>query len=376
MNNICGRDVVRALERLLEKQALDAQEIKQASTSRLVTEFVVANGIPARAGIVATISRIAKKIDDEGIRQIRSLSDALLNRPGDDLRSDLEALRDQLVPIEARVHQVKTRSAFVATSLRSFSEKYTNRWFAERTDIDVISIRKRVEELESWRLNDVEDLSPWVREVSDLFEKLVIYRGSNAEDVYTRPAGTVIERSSRTYLQAWLSFTEKFKDDIWSLVTGGELREEYDFKLSRSEEFTYEKLVGQEAKSSNLEPALAMSAPPTTKKSASEIKAPIVSSSKLAPSKPKELNTIQIFIESKIDSTAQATRKWDNISDFKLTLQRWLDTFPIIWGEASESFWAKVSVKNSNGESDLTLPKLTVSDAAERLTRAVDMQLH
>lgn len=375
MDTYSGRDVVSAIERLLEKQAQDAQETKQVSTIRLVSEFAARNGIPMQSGAVATISRIVRKLDDEGVRQIRSLSNALLSRDEEDLRSELEDLRDKLMPIEARVHQVKTRSAFVATALRPFSEKYTNRWFAERKDIDVTKLQKRVADLESTQMGNASEMTPWLREVAGLFEALVIYRGSDAEDYYTRPAGTVNERSSRTYIQAWLSFTDKFKDDIWSLISGGDLRDEYDFKLSRSEEFTYEKLVVQEKQSTNTEQVLAMSAPPRAKKSKESIKAPRASSSRLDTSQSKQLDSILIFIESKIDPAAQATRKWEDLSDFKFGLQKWLNTFPIIWGSASESFWAKVSVKNVNGESDLTLPNLTASDAADRLTKAVEMQL-
>jgi hypothetical protein len=83
---------------------------------------------------------------------------------------------------------------------------------------------------------------------------------------------------------------------------------------------------------------------------------------------------IQIFIESKLDSSAQATRKWESQADFRQSLQKWLDTLPVIWGDAADQFVAKVSVKTATGESDLTLPALTVKDAAARLTKAVEMQ--
>jgi hypothetical protein len=376
MDTYSGREVISAIERLLEKQAQDAQETKQISTIRLASGFASKNNIPTQSGAVATISRIVRKLDDEGIRQIRSLSDSLLNRDEDDLRSELTDLKDKLSHLEARVHQVKTRSAFVATALRPFSKKYASRWFTERKDIDVVALQRRVAELEGTEIRTISDMTPWLREVSKLFEALVIYRGSDAQDYYTRPPGTVNERSSRTYIQSWLSFTEKFKEEIWSLVTGGELREEYDFKLSRSQEFTYEKLVEDDVQYSSAEKVFALSAPPRPKKKVTTVSPSLAISSKRVSNHSDELDSIYIFIESKLDSTAQATRKWENLADFRNSLQKWLDTFPIIWGDASESFWAKVSVKNANGESDLTLPKLTVSDAAERLTTAVEMQLH
>jgi hypothetical protein len=83
---------------------------------------------------------------------------------------------------------------------------------------------------------------------------------------------------------------------------------------------------------------------------------------------------VEIFIESKLDSSAQATRRWDSSADFRMSIQKWLDTLPLIWGPAADQFVAKISVKNSTGQSDLTLPSLTVNDAAKRLTQAVEMQ--
>lgn len=374
MTTLTGRDVVRAIERLLEKQAEDAQETKQVATIRLVSDFVLKNGIPVQSGSVATISRILRKKSDEGVRQIRSLSDTLLNKDEEDVRSDLSDLRDKLMPIEARVHQVKTRSAFVATALRPFSEKYANRWFAERTDIDANNLQRRVQELELRHIGSVAELAPWAREVAELFENLVIYKGSDAEDFYTRPAGTVNQRSSRTYLQSWLSFTEKFKDEIWDLAGGGELSEKYDFKLSRSDAFTYEKVSSQDMKFLSMSHELSLATPKRDTTTSLNPTRPRTQSMQSPSVRKKDFEWIQIFIESKSDASAQATRRWENQADFKVSLQKWLDTFPIIWGSAADEFMAKVSVKTAYGESDLTLPALTVGAGAERLLQAVEMQ--
>lgn len=376
MSSFIGRNAVDAIERLLEKQAQDAQETKQVATIRLVSEFATKNQIPAQSGAVATISRIVRKLDEEGMRQVRSLSDSLLNKDEETLRSELESLRDSLMPIEARVHQVKTRTAFVATALRPFSTKYTSKWFSERKDLDVPLLKSTVSELESRKLSSLEDFSAWAKEIAGLFERAVIYRGSDAEDYYTRPAGTVNERSSRTYVQAWLSFTEKFKVDIWSLVAGGELKAEYDFKLSRSEEFQYEPASIKDAKLKLVSHELLLEPPRLTRTKDDSISAPRAKRAPKTETSPTQLEWVQVYIESKLDSSAQATRKWENLEDFESSIQKWLDTFPIIWGSASEEFLAKVSVKTASGESDLTLPKLAGSDAAKRLSKAVEMQLH
>lgn len=374
MGIITGRDAVGAIERLLDKQAQDAQETKQLSAIRLVSAFATENQIPPQTGAVATISRIVRKLDDEGVRQVRSLSESLLNRDEETLRAELEALRDALMPIEARVHQVKTRTAFIATALRPFSVKYTDKWFAERTDLNRDFLKAQVLKLESEVLTSTEGLVAWAKDVSDLFEQLVIYRGSDAGDYYTRPAGTINERSSRTYLQAWLSFIGKFKDDIWLLLSGGQLKSEYDFKLSRSNDFQYEPDSAKEISLS----LNSLEAPRETlkfSKAASKPSVDKVQAPKLLTKSKHNLDWVEVFIESKVDASVQATRRWENMNDFELSLQKWLDTLPVIWGELADEITAKVSVKTDRGESEITLPALKISAAADRLTKAAAMQL-
>ena len=374
MKTFSGRDLVSAIERLLEKQAQDAQEIKQTATIRLVGEYAFKNNIQTQSGAVAAISRIVRKLDDEGVRQVRSLSDTLLNMHDEDLRSELADLRDELMPIEARVHQVKTRTAFVATVLRPFSGKYAKKWFSERTDLNVADARKRVEELENRKIANLGEFANWAKEVAGIFEELVIYRGSDAEDYYTRPAGTVNERSSRTYLQAWLSFTEKFRDEIWQLANGGPLRDAYDFKLSRSEDFQNDKNLEEPVQE------LAMATDHTLPKAKSEransvaqrLLAPVRASQKVT--RDTQLDWIEVYIESKANSSAQATRTWESEEDFTASLQKWIGTLPLIWGPEAEAFLAKVSVKTPKGESSLTLPNLTIADAPDRLAMAYKIQ--
>jgi hypothetical protein len=314
------------------------------------------------------------------------MSDSLLKKDEQDLEDELHALRDQLMPIEARIHQVKTKTAFVATVLRSFSPKYTSIWFRERNDIDVRQAQIQIEQLETVKIKSIEDLTSWAREVANVFEQVVIYRGIDAADLYARPAGTVSDKSSRTYLQAWSAFVERFKEEIWRLAGGSESEIE-SRAVRKSEPMTMYALelddlpgLDQKVSSRSGENFSMMMAPPydyskvRSMKSSPRPRAPKDSAvTSFTPNKQTS-QWIQIFIESRIDSSAQATRKWETREDFKKSLQKWLDTLPVIWGSAADEFVAKVSVKTATGESDLTLPALTVKDAADRLTKAVEMQ--
>jgi ribosomal protein L29 len=392
MTNPTGSALVEAINQILEKQTQEAQDAKQFQAIRLLGSFAQEHGVPPQTGAVSTLSRLLRKLDSESIRQIRAMSDSLLKKDEQELEAELHALRDQLMPIEARIHQVKTKTAFVATVLRSFSPKFTTIWFRERDDIDVRQAQAQIEQLETIRMKSTEDIVPWARNVADVFEQVVIYRGVDAADLYARPAGTVSDKSSRTYLQAWSAFVERFKEEIWRLAGGSYLGSEAKSstsKTSRKSEpmsmyaFEPDELPGLDQNVSDMSRenfSMAM-APPAdylkvkSMKSPPRSRTPRDSAATSFVSNKQPSQWIQIFIESKLDSSAQATRKWETQEDFKLSLQKWLDTLPVIWGPAADQFVAKVSVKTATGESDLTLPALTVKDAADRLTKAVKMQL-
>lgn len=392
MTTPTGKAIVEAITQILERQNREGQEAKQFQAIRLLGAFTQQHGIPPQTGAVSTLSRLLRKLNDpDVVRQIRSMSDSLLNMEEHELASELIALRDRLMPIEARIHQVKTKTAFVSTMLRPFSPKYTFNWFQDRDDFDVKRAKEQIGTLEIMKLNSVDDLVRWARGVAEIFEQVVVYRGADAADIYSRPNGTVSEKSSKTYLQAWGAFMDHFKEEVWLMVGGDETANRAissSPKTSRrSESFSLYALnsddsegLDQDVPTKSRETVSMKMAPP------SDLSKVIRMSSEPRPkvakvierdsptSTKQKLQWIQIFIESKIDSAAQATRTWESRADFRQSLQKWLDTLPIIWGPAAEQFVAKVSVKNETGQSDLTVPSLTLSDAAKRLTQAVEMQ--
>jgi hypothetical protein len=394
MKTPIGTDVVGAIQQLLEEKMLSAQADKQEDILEVLGDFVRNYGVPAQNGPVTALARLLRSKDPETIRQVRSMSDALLLKDERELEEELDQLRSKLSPIEATFHQVKTKNAFIYTVLRPFSPKFTDRWFEERTDIDAENLGAVINRLEHLEISNLNKLTEWTEEVSLLFEQLVVYRGQDAGDYYARPGGTVSLKSSRTYLQAWIAFTKTSNRELWSVISGDVIAR----KSSKSSRYLRDKeLIGFEqapprkagsvsarslraSKEKPLESFSLMMAPPQTEDDVNPRQAPpVLSKPKLGPdrstaSRDNVVNWVQIFIESKIDPSAQATRKWASQSEFKQSLQKWLDTLPVIWGPAAAQFVAKVSVKTASGESDLTLPSLTVKDAADRLTKAVEMQ--
>lgn len=388
-----GTDLIQGVQALLEAQMRSAQSDKQDQTFEALGDFARKYGIPVEAAPVNSLARLLRNKGAAVNRQVRALSDALLLKEERELEEELELLRERLSKVEATFHQVKTKNAFVLTMLRPFNPKFAERWFEERTDINAANLRGIIERLETKEIGSVLDITDWAEEVSGLFEQLVVYRGDDAEDYYSRPTGTISTKSSRTYLQAWLAFTGFSKRRLWSLVSGEvDLEKDTESKSFASKERSFgfdpdaptrrEPTRSRLAKSSPQDDLVSFSmkmSPPREKDTDSYLKSPPRSSKTESnqgnfSSRENPVGWIQVFIESKVDPSAQATRKWETQADFRKSLQKWLDTLPLIWGPAADQFLARVSIKTATGESELTLPSLSVKDAADRLTKAVEMQ--
>jgi hypothetical protein len=395
MKSPTGAAVVAAINQILDQQTLEAQQEKHVESERVLGSFTEKHGVSRQAGAVSTLSRLLRKLErdrdrEETVRQVRSMSDSLLAMDGRELEDELYYLRDQIMPIEARIHQVKTKTAFVYTVLRPFSEKYMASWQSERGDINFEQVATRVERLKNSPIESVNDITDWALEVADLFDHVVVYRGEDVAYFYSRPSGTVSEKSSRTYLQAWNAFIDKYKNEIWEFVVNpglsaklGSLRprssysskEAFGRSVARSTPRNQRPGFDQDVPESVQENVLMMSAPYVESKSTNPERSEPRSSFRSSSTKTaRSDNWVEIFIESKLDPAAQATRRWESNADFRNSIQKWLDTLPVIWGSAADQFVAKVSVKSNTGQSDLTLPSLTVKDAAKRLTQAVEMQ--
>ena len=393
MNKLTGVDVVAAIQRLLDEQTRESQEKRQDEIAEAFGGFAKDNGIPRQTKSFMTLAKLLRNTGSETVRQVRSLSDdPQLLKDERGLEIELKGMSDALKKIEARFHQVKTKNAFIYAVLRPFSTKFTERWFIEREDIDAVLFQETIQRLETFELAEVADLTTWVEGVSTLFEQLVVYRGEDADNFYARPAGTVSLKSSRTYLQAWIAFSKRESLNIWSLLTVGVIppnKTKDQISSTASEDAGFDQYApstkepfrvksGKTSRSNSESSFSMMMAPPVEDRDSSSASTSLfresVTTNKARATSKSAHGWVEIFIESKLDPSAQATRRWESSADFRLSIQKWLDTLPVIWGPAADSFVAKVSVKNNSGQSDLTLPSLTASDAAKRITQAVEMQ--
>lgn len=385
MTKLTGTDIAKAFEQLAAEQSEQAQSAYALLIAKLVGAFTLKYQIPVQSGAVSSISRILKRLDDDAIRQVRAMSELLLRTDESTLRADLEELQAQLLPVGAQTHQLKTRSAFIATVLRPFDYKFVRRWLDERTDLAPETVKIRIEELERAVLTSNDTVKPWSEKVLELFNDIVVYKGEDSSQYYLRPAGTISPKSSRTYAQAWSAFVERYGsqafeiarennnepekelDSMWQMPS----RDESILSLALSSAPEEEPGLAQALPASResfwkpqpdaeVPVSLAMSAPPRSP------------SAKQSPSRVRN-SWIKVDLESRINPSAQASRKWDNLEAFSSSLANWLESVEIIWGEASQEISAKVSVKTSNGEADLTIPRVFIADAKEKISRTAEL---
>jgi hypothetical protein len=385
MKKTTGAEFAKAVEQFTEQQTAKAQETHSFLIARLVGAFTLKYEIPVQTGAVSAISRLIKRIDEDSVRQIRAMSEPLLRVDEVVLRGELEELQAQLLPMGAQTHQVKTRAAFINTVLRPFDAKYATRWLAERKDINRDSASERIQDLEARFLATPKDLHRWADDVLSLFNDLVIYWGEEADQYYLRPAGTISPKSSRTYLQAWVSFIEKFGEQVLGIAVAGPSEEIVETHYSMAPPDDWEPGFSQSAAPAKREQGLGQAVPeemfsalsePTANeenilsyelKSIGRAKAPRVSSPRAKSS------WIKVDLSSLIEPTAQASRKWESKISFYESLDSWITSLEEIWGSASLELSAKILVKTFDGESELTIPNLSIDDAEQRISQTVEL---
>lgn len=386
MTTINGSDLAKAIEQFTEQQTAQAQEAYSLLIAKLVSAFTRKYEVPVQSGAVSAISRLIKRIDDDSVRQIRAMSEPLLRADEQTLREELLELQTQLLPANSQTHQVKTRSAFINTILRPFDYKYAKRWLEERKDIDTRFTREQIENLERRSLESPSEVFRWTNEVLELFHNVVVFRGEEADQYYLRPAGTISPKSARTYEQAWSTFTDVHLAAVFDLALQTKRNlEEGVMHFSMGPPSDWEPGLGQSAPSADEEISFGQAVPEQVFAAFSETLSSeklLVSDEKLTPSKFTSIRAsssraksswIKVELASLIEPTAQASRKWDSKNSFYESIYSWISSLEEIWGPASLEMSAKISVKTTDGESELTIPNVSGDDAETRISQTVDL---
>ena len=392
MPEVTGTAIARAIERLTAQELRESMFERDSGLERLAERFFDRFEVPIQSRRLSSFFRGIRKLDDEGLRYIRSLSDTLLRLSDGELWRELSEFQRQVEELESKTHQIKTQTSFISTVLRPFNNKYVFRWFAERNqEIDVEQMKRRIEQLENRRLDSVDDLYTWGFAVEELFFDLVVHRD---EQSGPRPFGTVGARSARTYVQAWGALMKRRAEEILSVAanpdreiyTGPDLNQDVSSSanlISYSERRPRELREHDSLKSysaprssrprsdSNMRFSLARSTDFSYEAPGFEQSVPAPSREIPREQAAEQKPLIVIAIESKIDSSAKSSKKWKSEKDFESAIEGWVETLPTLWGDAATQLLAKVSINGPAGESDITLPSLNPSTAADVIRSAV-----
>jgi len=366
---ITGRDVIRGIRRAIDLELLRSRRGRNEKISQLIGDYYRANGIAVSG--MRLEGQFLRAVRQEDIESIRPLSQGLMSQDAAQLRSGILNLRIQIEELEALAHQVKTQASFVLALFRPFESKYTDRWFAERSDIDPNRVSKQINALLEKPIGNSESLTTWMEDVEDLFRQLVEF---DAEKLSERPYGTIVPKSLRIYLAAWRELRVK-AELLLRVAMGHELDESESListsaerkSLKVSEDYVYL----QQAKPRELEKTL-ISNDRVRMGQAPPVMANLSSLSERSPSATNSRRKVEISVEiqSGIDASAAARKTWKSEKEFSGGLNSWISTLPVLWGELADILIAKVMIQNLDNTSEISIPGLSPKTAADRIAVA------
>lgn len=205
-----GSDLVHMLEDLAEAQVSETTRERDWLSSLIMEEIVRELRPSLEPGMKEALQR-GLKIQYPLNKQFRESELSWLPKS---LAERLELRFSKLDRLSSYAHQARTQAAYISGILRPFNPKYVLRWFRDREELDVPSIKTRIEDLERVSIQTVESLDRWAEETADLFKELVVAPQGAKSSPLTRPAGQIGESSSRTYLQSWFAFVRKHRLDL------------------------------------------------------------------------------------------------------------------------------------------------------------------
>lgn len=168
-------------------------------------------------------------------------------------------------------------------------------------------------------------------------------------------------------MQAWAAFIDKFADQVLEKIILGQSDDKGQTLNSMRLPDNFEQGLGQSIPDDMV---------PT-------LEAMVFADSKLdVESKPAErMKThamsapraksawVKVLLESRADATAQASRKWDSQNTFQESLEAWLNSVGEIWGPVARELSVKVSVKTRDGEAELTIPNVSITEAERKIVQ-------
>jgi hypothetical protein len=262
------------------------------------------------------------------------------------------------------LNQSRSKATHILAVFRPFKEKYVASWAKELDLYPADAIRARAKALEDATLLNPLDLDTWVNQVYSLFEDASVFKGKFAEEIKQNedarrararhvPLGMISESSERIYRQRWLNWYNENEKELSALVLG---------ERGMTQGNWSEVLKSTSFNSTHM-PSMNFSAPQMQSSISAEAVAMATADS------PQ--GQITLNVHSTSNSKLKGQRTWLN-EDLALgELELWLGMLDALWQEHAREVSIEVKFVTSTGDSEFTLPAMSVPAATKALPQVI-----
>jgi hypothetical protein len=376
MTQITGNRMIEAVQELLRDELAEAQRLRRNRISAELDSFLKEHKASNSEEELELLLRALRRGDDKAIEQIRQLSTSFESMDSRTLQTEVLELTKKLSTIDSRLHQIKTRTAFINAVLRPFDSTFLKSLLADLSEREKVDATKRVEGLRKYRVDDADYLF-WVNQVADLFQDLVVAKSSVALTREERMRGQISSNSSRIYYQTWTNHMKRIRRDLIKVADGKFLEKELTSQVAKFLGIEEVQLV-DDRKLYGLK-----SQPDAIFKDKNTDQLISVNFARMTQQKlnrtglPQRIGlenvSIELAITSKQNVDIKAKKTWPSISSFRDTFPKWFDSLKLLWAEEKD-FSVVISTNLTSGKSEINFPIANLEFADEKIEQAVELQ--
>lgn len=376
MTEITGNQMIESVQRLMKDEFSKAQILRRNRITAELDSFLREHNASNSKEQFELLLKALRRGDDKAIGQIRQLSASFENMGQQDLQSAILDLTKKLSAIDLRLHQIKTRSAFIHTVLRPFDPEALQRLLTGLPERQKEEISKKVEELRKFRVDDADYLY-WVNRVADLFKDVVVVARVGALSRDERSLGRISSKSARVYYQTWTNHMKRIRRDLIKVADGKFLEQDLTAQVAKylgiaemqlANDRELYKLSGRpdaiffDEKNDQL---IGVNFARMTQNKLNGLTSP-------KPG-PEENVAIEITIASKNSTDLKASKTWTSLISFEKSFRKWFSGLKLVWSE-EKNFSVVITTIQISGKSEINFPIASLEFADEKIRQAVELQ--
>lgn len=368
--------MIGAVQGLLRDELAEAQRLRRNRISAELDSFLKEHKASNSEEELELLLRALRRGDDKAIEQIRQLSTSFEIMDSQTLQTEVLELTKKLSTIDSRLHQIKTRTAFINAVLRPFDSTFLKSLLADLSEREKVDATKRVEDLRKYRVDDADYLF-WVNQVADLFQDLVVAKSSVALTREERMRGQISSNSSRIYYQTWTNHMKRIRRDLIKVADGKFLEKELTSQVAKFLGIEEVQLVDDRKLYGLKSQPDAIFRDKNTDHLISVNFARMTQQKLNRTGLPQRMSvddvSIELTITSKQNVDIKAKKTWPSMSSFRDTFPKWFDSLKLVWAEEKD-FSVVISTNLTSGRSEINFPIANLEFADEKIEQAVELQ--